>query len=185
MRCAAIKYKPFTTRVKRPSESISGAYIGAFSKVLPILLLFALGLFLALSRVSFEARYLLIAAIMFAACCGVLLIGRLIQPATRLKSPYFPALLTGFEAGMLGYALYNSVYGANNTTPPITGILLGIAANALGVTAMLNSGSLGQSVLRTLEMLAALTSPLIALLIGYEMRAEHIGHPSWMTSESR
>jgi predicted permease len=217
-------------------------YIDAFSKVLPILLLFALGLFLqrrkffkpdaldglkkivlnlalpsalflAFSKVNFEGRYLLIAAIVFVACWGVLLLGRLIQPASRLKSPYFPALLTGFEAGMLGYALYNSVYGADNlykfgvidlgqvvfvffvlvnwlrrresqaqpvgaivrgflTTPPITAILLGIAANALGVTAILNSGAIGQSVLRTLEMLAALTSPLIALLIGYEMRLE-------------
>ncbi len=217
-------------------------YIDAFSKVLPILLLFALGLFLqrrkffkpdaldglkkivlnlalpsalflAFSRVNFELRYLLIAAMIFAACWAVLLIGRAAQPATRLKSPYFPALLTGFEAGMLGYALYNSVYGADNlykfgvidlgqvvfvffvlvnwlrrresqaqplgamvrgflTTPPITAILLGIAANALGVTALLTGGSIGQSVLRTLELLAALTSPLIALLIGYEMRLE-------------
>jgi malate permease and related proteins len=217
-------------------------YLDAFSKVLPILLLFALGLFLqrrnffkpdalealkkivlnltlpsalflAFSKVNFEARYLLIAVIVFAACWGVLLIGRAVQSATRLKSPYFPALLTGFEAGMLGYALYSSVYGADNlykfgvidlgqvvfvffvlvnwlrrresqaqpiaamvrgflTTPPITAILLGIAANALGVTALLNSGSIGQSVLKTLEMLAALTSPLIALLIGYEMRLE-------------
>jgi predicted permease len=118
-------------------------YIDAFSKVLPIILLFALGLFLqrrrffkpealdglkkivlnlalpsalflAFSKVNFEARYLLIAAIMFAACFGVLLVGRAVQPVTRLKSPYFPALLTGFEAGMLGYALYNSVYGADN-----------------------------------------------------------------------
>ena len=96
-------------------------YIDAFSKVLPILLLFALGLFLqrlnffkpdalealkkivldlalpsalflAFSNVNFEARFLVIAAIMFAACAIVLFASHAAQPATRLQSPYFPAL---------------------------------------------------------------------------------------------
>ena len=217
-------------------------YLEALSKVVPILLLFALGLFLqrrqfltsaalaalkkivlnlalpaalflAFSRVAFEAHYVIVAACVFVACALILVSGRFLRMAAGTAVPYFPALLTGFEAGMLGYGLFNAVYGAEKlyqfgvidlgqvifvffvlvnwlqrresqvqspaaivrsflTTPPITAILLGIAANALGVTTLLDSGPIGQSVITTLEMLAALTSPLIALIIGYEMRLE-------------
>ena len=116
-------------------------YLEAFSKVLPVILLFILGaslrrtrflaestvgdlkklivnitlpavLFLAFAGVNLEGRHLAIVAVVFAACLLALLLGRLIGPPLGLRSPYFPALMTGFEAGMMGYAIFGAVYGA-------------------------------------------------------------------------
>jgi malate permease and related proteins len=217
-------------------------FLESVSKVLPVILLFLLGmllnrrqfmrpetmadlknlvikitlpaaLFLAFSRVSLEPRHLIIVGVMFGACVLALLLGRLIRPIVQVPSPYFPMLLTGFEAGMMGYAIYATVYGADNLykfgivdlgqvifvffvlvgalerqssaakplketllaflkTPVIIGILLGIAANQIGLMALLNSSPILTGVLRTVELVAGLTTPLIALIIGYEMQLQ-------------
>lgn len=217
-------------------------YLDSLSKVLPVILLFALGwllnrrrflrpdtmtdlknlvikltlplaLFMAFSRVSLEPRHAVIFAALFGGCVLALLLGRLLRPLVRIPSPYFPMLLTGFEAGMMGYAIYGAVYGTDNlfkfgivdlgqvvfvffvlvgvlerqttqarplaqtvrnflSTPVIIGILLGIAANQLGVMQALDTLPLAGGVLTTIELLAGLTTPLIALIIGYEMRLE-------------
>lgn len=217
-------------------------YLDSLSKVLPVILLFVLGLmlnrrrwlrpdtltdlknlvikltlplalFLAFSRVRLEPYHLIIFAVMFGSCVVALLVGRALRPLVRLRSPYFPVLMTGFEAGMMGYAIYGAVYGADNlykfglidlgqvvfvffvlvgvlerqasaarswgdtvrsflTTPVIDGILLGIAAGQLGVMTALLDVPLADGVLRTIELLAGLTTPLIALIIGCEMRLE-------------
>lgn len=217
-------------------------YLNSLSKVLPVILLFLLGLvfnrrrflrpatmtdlknlvikltlplalFLAFSRVSLEPRHAIIFAALFGGCVIALLVGRVIRPLFHFPSPYFPALMTGFEAGMMGYAIYGAVYGADNLfkfgivdlgqvvfvffvlvgvlerqttqarplsdtvrnflrTPVIIGILLGIVANQLGVVKAIETAPLFSGVLRTIELLAALTTPLIGLIIGYEMRLE-------------
>ncbi len=214
--------------------------LDALSKVLPIILLLLLGLylrkiqflrveaiqdikklvinltlpallFLAFARVSLEPRHLIIVVLVFGTCLAALLIGKLIQPVTRIPSPYFPMLLTGFEAGMMGYAIYGAVYGADNIfkfaiidlgqvtfvffvlvsildrlargakrfsetllafvkTPVIVAILLGIVVNQTGMFALINASSVTASLVRALELLGALTTPLIVLLIGYEVR---------------
>jgi hypothetical protein len=116
-------------------------YLEAFSKALPVILLFILGaflrktrflsestigdikklivnitlpsvLFLAFAGVNQEGRHLVVVAIVFAACVLALLLGRLIGKPLGLKSPYFPTLMTGFEAGMMSYAIFGAVYGA-------------------------------------------------------------------------
>ncbi len=118
-------------------------YLTAFSKVLPVLLLILLGaffrrsgflpeaavggmkklvvnvtlpasLFLAFAGVTLEGRHLALVAFMFAACVLALLLARAFWPRLGFRSPYTPALLTGFEAGMMGYAIYAAVYGAAN-----------------------------------------------------------------------
>ena len=68
-------------------------------------------LFLAFAGVNLEGRHLVIVAVVFVACLLALLLGRLIGPPLGLRSPYFPALMTGFEAGMMGYAIFAAVYG--------------------------------------------------------------------------
>ena len=217
-------------------------YLEAFSKVLPVILLFILGaylrrtrflaastvgdlkklivnitlpavLFLAFAGVNLEGRHLVIVAIVFAACLLALLLGRLIGPPLGLRSPYFPALMTGFEAGMMGYAIFGAVYGAGRfstsrwwtwgrsrssssswsrmcsdlstgaisfgqtlrnflKTPVILAIFLGIAANRLGVLPALQGWPVSAAVVRTVELLGGLTMPLIALVIGYEVRLQ-------------
>jgi malate permease and related proteins len=148
---------------------------------------------------------------MFGSCVLALLVGRVIRPVVRIESPYFPMLMTGFEAGMMGYAIYVTVYGADNLykfgivdlgqvifvffvlvgalerqssvakplketllaflkTPVIIGILLGIAANPIGLLALLGSSPIAGGVLHAVELVAGLTTPLIALIIGYEMQ---------------
>lgn len=217
-------------------------YLEAFSKVLPVILLFLLGaflrqtrflaestvddikklivnitlpavLFLAFAGVNLEGRHLAIVAVVFAACLLALLLGRLIGPPLGLKSPYFPTLMTGFEAGMMGYAIFGAVYGAAKIfnfavvdlgqvifvffvlvpyvqrlssgavpfgqtlrnfveTPVIGAIFLGILANRLGVMPVLRDWPASDAFLRTAELLGGLTTPLIALVIGYEVRLQ-------------
>ena len=116
------------------------AIIDALARVLPVLLLFALGavlrkrgflaettiadlrkfvlavtlpsaLFLTFLRVSLELRYLPIVVVVFAACVVMLLVGPALLRVVGVRSPYGGPLMTGFEAGMLGYAIYGGVFG--------------------------------------------------------------------------
>lgn len=218
------------------------AYIDALAKVLPVILLLLLGatlnrikflrpetvqelkklvvnvtlpavLFLAFARATLELNYLLIVVIVFGLCVLALLLGRWVQPLTGIKAPYFPTLLTGFEAGMMGYAIFSSVYGVENVykfavidlgqvtfvffilvpflerlssgpkpfsttvanffrTPVILGILGGIIANRIDLLTLLSSWPISASLVTTLEIVASLTTPLVAIVIGYEMRLQ-------------
>jgi predicted permease len=217
-------------------------YVEAFSKVLPVILLFLLGfilkrrqffrpdsladlkkvvlnlalpsaLFLAFLQVNLEVRYLLIVASVFAACVVMLIVSSRARARLHVPSPFFPMLMTGFEAGMLGYAIFGAVYGVDNLykfglidlgqvtfvffvlvtvlartqqqilspravllnfvkTPVIIAIGLGIIANAIGLGTQLEASPVLGSLLRTLELIAALTTPLIAIVIGYETQLD-------------
>lgn len=217
-------------------------YLEAFSKVLPVILLFILGavlrkvhfleesavgglkklvvnitlpaaLLLAFAGVDLEARHLAIVGLVFAGCVLMLLIGRLIGRPLGLPSPYSPTLATGFEAWMMGYAIFGAVYGAANIfnfavvdlgqvifvffvlvpfvqqlstgaisfgqtlvgflkTPVIIAIFLGILLNRLGLVPVLRGWPPTDAVLGTLELLRAVTTPVIALVIGYEVHLQ-------------
>jgi predicted permease len=111
--------------------------------ILPILLLFVLGFFLqrtsvltdesvagikrivsdlalpalmfqAFSSLEIERAYLLLVATMFIVCLAMVALGKLLARPLHFESPYFPLLLGGFEMGMLGYALFIALYGAEN-----------------------------------------------------------------------
>jgi hypothetical protein len=141
---------------------------------------------------------------MFAACVLVWLLARSSWPKVGFRSGYTPALLTGFEAGMMGYAIYGAVYGMDNIfkfavvdlgqvlfvffilvpwisqfatgrmsmrdtvagflkTPVIVAIFLGIIVNRLGLVEPLRTFAPTDAVFRTIEMLGAITTPLIAM----------------------
>ena len=118
------------------------ATIDALARVLPVLLLFALGavlrrrgffaeatitdlrrfvlavtlpsaLFLTFLRVSLELRYLPVVVLVFSACVLMLLAGPGLTRLVGVRSPFAGPLMTGFEAGMLGYAIYGGVFGAD------------------------------------------------------------------------
>jgi len=217
------------------------AIIDALARVLPVLLLFVLGavlrrtaflsestvadlrrfvlavtlpsaLFLTFLRVSLELRYLPIVVIVFAACVGMLLVGPSLCRLVGVRSPFTGPLMTGFEAGMLGYAIYGGVFGqealfrfgivdlgqvlfvffvlatlltrratgitpgvratvgAFLRTPVILAILAGVAGNGVGLGGAMDASPLTASVLRTLALLGACTTPLIAIVIGYSTR---------------
>lgn len=68
---------------------------------LPMVLINAFG------EMHFQVQYLLIVAFVFAACLLIMLLaGKIIK-----KPAFLPYVIAGFEAGMLGYAVYTSLYG--------------------------------------------------------------------------
>jgi predicted permease len=79
--------------------------------------------------------------------------------------PYVLRLSTG--AISFGQTLRNFL-----KTPVIVAIFLGIVANRLGVLAALQGWPVSAAVVRTVELLGGLTMPLIALVIGYEVRLQ-------------
>lgn len=216
--------------------------VESFSKVLPVFLLFIVGmllrhrqmlsseairdfkklvvnltlplaLFLTFSGVALEARHAAIFATVFIFCTLAMLFGKVIGPRVGIASPLFPLLMTGFEAGMMGYAIFAAVYGADQLykfgivdlgqvtfvffvlvamlerlskgsprrsigqisvgfilTPVIVAILLGIAFNQLHWTAPMRSSAIGAGIFQAAKWIAEMTTPLVGIIIGYEMR---------------
>ena len=118
--------------------------VGVLRTVLPVLLMLAIGMLcrrrrlisregvnalknvvvnITLPAVLLNAfastRYTLmdvaIPLLMFAACLAAWALGRLTMRVLGMKSRFVPFLTTGFEAGMLGYALFEMLYGAGRT----------------------------------------------------------------------
>ena len=166
-------------------------------------------LFLAFLHTDLEAKYAVIVLSVFGACVAVLLIGPYIRPRIGVRSEAMPSLMAGFEAGMIGYALYAAIFGqaelsrfaivdlgqvlfvffvlapvvmrwASGKTPPLTetiaafvrtpvilAIVAGVAGSLLGLADPLESNPIGDAGLETLALLAAVTTPAIAIVIGY------------------
>ncbi|MFW6049031.1 MAG: AEC family transporter [Candidatus Bipolaricaulota bacterium] len=68
-------------------------------------------LFTAFSSVSFTPRYLAVFGFSFFVCVGFYYVGKGIGKLLGLKSRMFPFLMTGFEAGMLGYPIFQATFG--------------------------------------------------------------------------
>lgn len=68
-------------------------------------------LFTAFATISFKPKYLLLFGTMFGVCTLLLLVGKLLQKPLKFESKYFPMLMTGFEAGMIGYSIYTVAFG--------------------------------------------------------------------------
>ena len=117
------------------------ASLEALGRVLPILLLVGLGvllrrsglirastvddlreliltltlpatLFLAFLRAPLEPGYAVVIAGVFGACIAVLMTAPAVCRMVRVQAPTARFLMAGFEAGMLGYAIYGAVFGA-------------------------------------------------------------------------
>ncbi len=189
-------------------------------KSLVVNLTLPLLLFKAFATMQFEARFLLIVACVFGACTVVMLLASRLRFLPGLRPRYASYLMAGFEAGMLGYAVFSATYGvdaiprfavidlgqvlfvffilvtrleasqsrrqsAGQTvlqffkTPVIIGILAGVLANLSGLYRLLSGWELSNSLLHTAEILAGLTTPLVALVIGYELsfKAGALWHP--------
>jgi len=91
---------------------LTGGMISGFKKIVVNVILPA-GLFAAFVKIRFQTTYLIIILCVFASCIVLFYIAKLIAKLFSIKSKYFPFLLTGFEAGMMGYALFTSVFGAD------------------------------------------------------------------------
>jgi predicted permease len=180
-------------------------------KTLIVNLTLPLVLFTAFATMTFEARFLLIVVIVFAACTLVMFLAARLRAVPGLRPAYAPYLMAGFEAGMLGYAVFGAMYGSANVgkfavidlgqvlfvffvlvtrlqmargsrvdwrgtlvnfgrTPVIIAILLGMLANLSGFYRLLAGFDPAAALLAAVAMLAGLTTPLVSLVIGYELR---------------
>ena len=61
---------------------------------------------------GYSAMELWVPLIMFAVCVLAWLLGKICGKFLRMPSRFIPFLTTGFEAGMLGYALFTLLYGS-------------------------------------------------------------------------
>ncbi len=64
----------------------------------------------AFATAEYSLQALILPAVMFALCCLALVLGKVIIRVCGMKSRLAPFLATGFEAGMLGYALFSLVF---------------------------------------------------------------------------
>ena len=73
-------------------------------------------LFNAFATTAYAPETLILPATMFGLCCLALAIGKLIARICGIKSRLSPFLASGFEAGMLGYALFAFLFPEVSTS---------------------------------------------------------------------
>ena len=69
----------------------------------------------AFATTQYTFMDVVIPLMMFAVCTVAWALGKAAGGALKLNSRFVPFLTTGFEAGMLGYALFNMLYGSART----------------------------------------------------------------------
>ena len=65
---------------------------------------------------EYSLSTLAVPLIMFALCIAAFYLGKAGGRALKIKNRFLPFLTTGFEAGMLGYALFELLYGSEKLT---------------------------------------------------------------------
>lgn len=69
----------------------------------------------AFATMEYNLRNIIVPLMMFIVCLAAWYMGRMAGKWFKMPSRFVPFLTTGFEAGMLGYALFNMLYGAERT----------------------------------------------------------------------
>ena len=69
----------------------------------------------AFATTRYTLMDVVIPLLMFLVCVAAWALGRAAGKLLKMSSRFVPFLTTGFEAGMLGYALFNMLYGAGRT----------------------------------------------------------------------
>ena len=157
----------------RPLGVLNDAAVAGLKRVIVSVSLPAV-LFTTFLTTKFALEHALVVATVFVVCLVLLGLGYAFKRLTN-GSPYAPFLFTGFELGMLGFALFAAVYGSGQL--PALGVL------ALGhelfiwfvfVTLLRATSHSRQSIGGTLRSLA--TSPvIIAILLGLILNAAGLG----------
>lgn len=65
------------------------------------------------ATMEYTLKNVLVPLIMFAVCIAAWFLGKIVGKLFKMPSRFVPFLTTGFEAGMLGYALFTMLYGGN------------------------------------------------------------------------
>ncbi len=96
--------------ILRKIRFIDQKTIDIFKKVVLNISLPAM-LLMAFAQMEFDAKYLGIILTVFGVCLILLILANVVFKRYYPQNPYAPALMTGFETGMIGYALFAAVYG--------------------------------------------------------------------------
>ncbi len=99
--------------ILQKSKSFSEPTIAGIKRIVSDLALPAL-MFQAFSTLEIESSYLILVITIFMVCLLMVLLGKALAKPLGMSSPYFPLMMGGFEMGMLGYALFISVYGTEH-----------------------------------------------------------------------
>lgn len=99
----------FLTRIKFLDDSMAENL-----KKIVVNLTLPVGLFSSFIKIRFEAKYLLVFLSVYVTCVILLNLGKLLAKTFNIKNKYFPFLLTGYEAGMIGYTLFAVAYGTQH-----------------------------------------------------------------------
>ena len=91
-------------------EGIEGLQALVMNFTLPISLVYIF------YRASIKADTVIFPVIFFVVTAGGIFAGRLLCKLVKEKDVYFPFTLTGYEAGMLGYALFGILLGNDKIT---------------------------------------------------------------------
>ena len=109
---------------------------------------------------QYTFRDVIIPLIMFAVCVAAWLLGKALGPRLGMKSPFVPYLTTGFEAGMLGYALFTLLYGSERI-PSFARIDLGQVLFVFTLYKILLSRSEGKQIAAKTLVREMVSSPII------------------------
>ena len=172
-------------------------------------------LFTTFLSTRFEAQHIALVAVVFALCIVLLGLGFGFRSLAR-GGRYQPYLFTGFELGMMGFALFAAGFGSEQlpalgvlalghevfiwfvfvsllrsagaqrqrasalvrelaTSPTIIAIVLGLAANFVGLGPLISSGPIGGALMTTLKYLAAVIVPMVLLIVGQGVRLSRTG----------
>ena len=164
----------------------------------------------AFATTSYSLVDVVIPLMMFLVCLAAWALGKAAARICRLPSRFVPFLTTGFEAGMLGYALFNMLYGSGRTaefaridlgqvlfvftlykillgldgrkradakqlvremvfSPIILAIVCGVLLGATGLYRALVPSGLSGVFDACTDFVAAPTSAIILLTIGYDL----------------
>ncbi|MBR4132149.1 MAG: hypothetical protein IKT99_04155 [Oscillospiraceae bacterium] len=163
-------------------------------------------MFGAFATAEYSANSVGIPVVMFTICALAMVLGRIACNLLRIPGRLSPFLGTGFEAGMLGYALFALLFGAENNSqfaivdlgqvlfvftvykialsgrigwkealhealvsPTIWGIAAGLLVGATGLFKALEPSGVSGILKACASFLAAPTSAIILLSIGYDL----------------
>ncbi len=94
-------------------DFLKGSSVGDIKKIVSSLALPAL-LFNAFASLELEWGYIQLVILIFLLCIIMIVLGKGASRVMGISSPYFSLMMGGFEMGMLGYALFLSLYGQEN-----------------------------------------------------------------------
>ena len=164
----------------------------------------------AFATTRYTLMDVVIPLMMFAVCLAAWALGKAAARLLRMPSRFVPFLTTGFEAGMLGYALFNMLYGSARTaefaridlgqvlfvftvyklllglegrekarpgallkemalSPIILAIVCGVLLGATGLYRALEPSGAAGLISACADFVAAPTSAIILLAIGYDL----------------